>query len=125
MEAWKPIPGFDGHYEASSEQRAWLHLAAVMGNNFVNHLLGIAGNISAVQGAPISILQPLIEQTVQSLRTRPPFETQTGPARRGDTATMQQHLDMLAANPEWQEVYRALSASIMKLYEPIGSRTEG
>jgi predicted short-subunit dehydrogenase-like oxidoreductase (DUF2520 family) len=128
-EAWTTVRGVakaicDLNYEAGSEQRAWLHLSAVMGNNFVNHLLGIAAAISAAQGAPISILQPLIEQTVQSLRTKPPFETQTGPARRGDDATMQHHLDMLGGNPEWQDVYRALSASIMKLYAPIDKRTE-
>jgi predicted short-subunit dehydrogenase-like oxidoreductase (DUF2520 family) len=128
--AWEAVRGVakalcDLNYEASSEQRAWLHLAAVMGNNFVNHLLGIAASISAGQGTPIGVLQPLFEQTVNSLRTQSPFETQTGPARRGDAATMQHHLDMLAAHPEWQALYRALSASIMKLYAPIAGGKEG
>ncbi len=110
----------DHSYEAGSEQRAWMHVAAVMGNNFVNHLLGIASQISATQEVPISILQPLLEQPFQDFRTRQPFEVQTGPARRHDTASMQRQMDMLATKPEWQELYQAASASIMKLYEPIG-----
>jgi predicted short-subunit dehydrogenase-like oxidoreductase (DUF2520 family) len=109
----------DGSYEASSEQRAQLHLAAVIGNNFVNHLLGIAADISAQQGTPISVLQPLIEQTINDLRTQHPTLTQTGPAKRGDTATMELHLNMLAAQPCWQELYRAVSASIMSQYGAI------
>jgi predicted short-subunit dehydrogenase-like oxidoreductase (DUF2520 family) len=102
----------DTAYEASSEQRARLHLAAVIGNNFVNHLLGITSDISTAQQIPISILQPLIEQTVADLRTKHPRETQTGPAKRGDSTTMQRHLEMLAAHPQWQELYEAISASI-------------
>ncbi|MBS1615002.1 MAG: DUF2520 domain-containing protein [Bacteroidetes bacterium] len=110
----------DQQYEAGSEQRAWMHVAAVMGNNFVNHLLGIAASISATQEVPLSILQPLLEQPLQDMRTKQPFEVQTGPARRHDSASMQRQLDMLATKPEWQELYRAASASIMKLYKPIG-----
>jgi predicted short-subunit dehydrogenase-like oxidoreductase (DUF2520 family) len=105
-------------YEADSGQRAWLHLAAVIGNNFVNHLLGIAASISAAQHTPISILQPLLEQTISDMRARHPFETQTGPAKRGDTATMQRHLEMLHAHPEWQKLYEALSASIAAANTP-------
>lgn len=114
----------DRNYEAGSEQRVWMHLAAVIGNNFVNHLFGIAATISAEQEVPISLLQPLLEQTLNNLRTMPPFETQTGPARRGDEATMQRHLAMLASRPEWQEVYKTISASIMKLYGHIGEAKE-
>jgi predicted short-subunit dehydrogenase-like oxidoreductase (DUF2520 family) len=109
----------DTSYEASSDQRAWLHLAAVMGNNFVNHLLGIVSDISAAQGAPITLMQPLIEQTVANLRTIHPSLTQTGPAKRGDNSTMQQHLEMLAGNPQWQALYEAISASITNQYMPI------
>ena len=111
----------DTSYEASSAQREWLHLGAVIANNFVNHLLGIAGDIAASQAMPISLLQPLIEQTISNLRTLPPAQSQTGPARRGDAITMQHHAHMLAAHPEWQELYRTVSASIMKRYGVIGS----
>jgi predicted short-subunit dehydrogenase-like oxidoreductase (DUF2520 family) len=114
----------DTTYEASSEQRGKLHLAAVIGNNFVNHLLGIAADISAEDSTPISLLQPLIDQTVADLRITHPNQTQTGPAKRGDIATMQRHLEMLAAHPEWQEVYKVVSASIMTLYKPIRGKKQ-
>lgn len=110
----------DTSYEASSAQREWLHLAAVMSNNFINHLLNITNDITGAQGTPISLLQPLIEQTVTNLRTQNPSETQTGPARRGDLTTLEHHLQMLAGYPQWQELYRAISASIMNQYKAIG-----
>lgn len=107
-------------YEANSEQRAGLHLAAVVSNNFVNHLLSIATDICAGEGAPISLLQPLIEQTIANMRTQHPAESQTGPARRGDEATIGRHIAALADRPDWQALYKAMSASIMNQYRPIG-----
>ncbi len=123
--AWEVARGVakaicDTSYDADSAQREHLHLAAVLSNNFVNHLLGIAADMSAAQGLPVSLLQPLIEQTVANLRTTHPTDTQTGPARRGDAVTMQHHEQMLAAHPEWQELYKAISASIMNQYGLIG-----
>ena len=47
-------------YEASGEQRQWLHLAAVVSNNFVNHLLGVVTDICDTQGLPVNLLQPLL-----------------------------------------------------------------
>lgn len=103
----------DTAYEAGPDERRWLHLAAVMGNNFVNHLLGVTADLCEEHLLPVSLLQPLIEQTVASIRTQRPAAIQTGPARRHDSGTMAQHADMLATHPDWQELYRAISAAIM------------
>lgn len=103
----------DTAYEAGPEERRWLHLAAVMGNNFVNHLLGVTTDLCAGHQLPVSLLQPLIEQTVASIRTQHPVAIQTGPARRHDQGTMAQHEGMLESHPDWQALYGAISRSIM------------
>lgn len=103
----------DTCYEAGAGERRWLHLAAVMGNNFVNHLLGVTADLCAEHQLPVSLLQPLIEQTVASIRTQHPAAIQTGPARRHDLGTMSQQETMLEGRPEWQALYRAISTAIM------------
>jgi predicted short-subunit dehydrogenase-like oxidoreductase (DUF2520 family) len=108
-------------YEADTYQRQWLHLAAVFGNNFVNHLLGLAADICAAKGLPASLMQPIIEQTMSSLQTIHPHLSQTGPAKRHDTVTMDQHLQMLEGAQQMQELYKCLSVSIKDLF-PLPSK---
>lgn len=104
-------------FQASSEQRKWLHLCAVVENNFVNHLMAISESICKEQNLPVQVLQPLLMQTFQRNQLFPATETQTGPARRGDYASQKAHLSLLGGKPEWQQVYEAISRSIEKMYE--------
>ncbi len=103
----------DTSYEADAAERRWLHLAAVIGNNFVNHLLGVTTELCAEHRLPVSLLQPLIEQTVASIRTQHPATIQTGPARRHDLETIAGHESMLADHPDRAALYGAISAAIM------------
>jgi hypothetical protein len=41
-----------------------------------------------------------------------PARMQTGPATRGDHATVKKHLDLLASHPDWQQLYQFLSRDI-------------
>lgn len=108
----------DIQYELDSEKRKWLHLTAVLGNNFTNHLFSICEQLCNAQQVPFNILYPIIAQTADRILTQSPVALQTGPARRNDAGTMQKQLAMLAENPYWQDVYRALSASIENMYMP-------
>ncbi len=123
--AWEATPGKatsyvqeTGHaitdmlFEAHYEQRKWLHLSAVMSNNFVNHLLGICEQICADNNLPFSLLMPIIEQTFDRIRHTSPMNSQTGPAARNDTVTIQNQLALLAQHPRWQNVYKAITDSI-------------
>ena len=103
----------DTTYETGSEQRLWLHLAAVISNNFVNHLLGMATDICTAQSVPVSVLTPIVEQTVAAMRTQHPSLTQTGPARRHDADTIEKQLSMLDILPHWQALYTAITEAIM------------
>lgn len=103
-------------YETDSEQRKWLHLTAVLGNNFTNHLLSICEQLCRLHNMPFELLYPIISQTANRVLFQSPTELQTGPARRNDINTMENQTNMLASNPNWQSVYKALSASIENMY---------
>ncbi|HLO61168.1 MAG TPA: DUF2520 domain-containing protein [Bacteroidales bacterium] len=96
----------------NSEDRALIHLAAVMASNFSNHLLDIAGLILAGKNIPLSLLEPLMLETIKKAFELDPGKAQTGPALRGNTKTINRHIDMLSAWPEIQEIYRVMSESI-------------
>ncbi len=61
---------------------------------------------------PLSLLLPLIENTLLKIKTISPAEAQTGPAKRKDTKTIEKHLQMLEDKPQLQELYKKLSALI-------------
>ena len=103
-------------YHASSVERRQLHLAAVFGCNFVNHLYHLSVQIAHQAGFDFSVLSPLILETAhKALVTDNPVEVQTGPAVRNDEKVMRQHLEMLSSRPEWKEIYAILSENIRKV----------
>lgn len=99
-------------HRISDEQRSVLHVAAVFANNFSNHLYHIAGDILAKNDMPLDLLIPLIRETVAKLDDGSPAEMQTGPARRGDEATIQRHLNFLKKHPDYAKVYKILTDGI-------------
>ncbi len=104
-------------HEVSREQREWLHLTAVIGNNFTNHLMAICEDICKEQGVTFTLLLPILHQTFGRAIQMSPRASQTGPARRGDTDTMQAQTKLLKEHPEYKKVYKAVSESISKMYE--------
>lgn len=101
----------------SLEQRKYMHLNAVLVNNFSNHLMAIAAEICKAAHIDFNILLPIIQQTAERVVQQSPVGSQTGPAKRGDKSTMEQQVNLLEHHPEWQKVYESLSASIAKMYE--------
>ena len=101
-------------YQINSDQRKSLHVAAVFVNNFTNHLFHIGNEICEANNLPFDILLPLIEETSEKIKSLKPFNAQTGPAKRNDTATIKEHLENLTKNQ--QEIYTLLTQSIIKTY---------
>lgn len=106
----------DNTTNLTGTQRLNLHMAAVLGNNFTNHLFAICEQICKAQGISFDTLYPIIQQTAERIKEHSPKDLQTGPAKRGDISVMKKHVDLLSAKPEWQEVYKALSQSIAAMY---------
>lgn len=96
----------------SSEDRKGIHLAAVFANNFTNHMIDIAGQVMRQKSLDVSLLNPLIRETVEKALAQSPSSAQTGPAARGDTSTMQHHIEQLEFNPQLQALYRLISKNI-------------
>jgi predicted short-subunit dehydrogenase-like oxidoreductase (DUF2520 family) len=102
-------------YDLSDKDKMTLHIAAVFVNNFTNHLFKIGSEIIQQQQLPFDVLLPLIEETVNKIRNNPPEAMQTGPARRGDDATIEKHLEFLEKHtPQYELLYTVLSIGINK-----------
>jgi predicted short-subunit dehydrogenase-like oxidoreductase (DUF2520 family) len=96
------------------KQRKALHVSAVFVCNFTNHLYQIGNEICTANNIPFSILQPLIEETAQKIKSLSPQEAQTGPAVRHDTKTIEKHIDFLT-NENQKEIYKILTKSIQNV----------
>lgn len=102
-------------FQASSAQRAVLHLSAVMGANFFNHLLAVCQQLLRSEGCSLALLSPILQQTLEAAANAADVAAlQTGPARRRDAATLEKHVRMLADKPTWAEMYKAISLSIQQ-----------
>lgn len=100
--------------EANQLQRQQLHVAAVMANNFVNFWYVLANDFCKKQQLDFQLLLPLIQQSAMRLKEQLPHATQTGPAIRGDEATIQQHLLLLSNQPEIKALYSQMSTAIQQ-----------
>lgn len=98
-------------FPINSEQRKALHVAAVFVNNFTNHLYQIGHEICEENQVPFDILKPLIQETAQKIKTLDPIDAQTGPAKRGDSSTIEAHLEYLT-NENQKNIYKILTQSI-------------
>ncbi len=103
-------------YELGSEQRAHLHLAAVFANNFTNYLFTAADEVLRTAGIERGVLNSLIRETLEKAIDPGPVTSQTGPAIRGDIATLKKHLNLLSFSTELREVYQCLTTSIQNYY---------
>lgn len=99
-------------YQADSEQRKSLHLAAVFACNFTNHMYVLAFDLLKKYGLPFDVLLSLIDETARKVHDLSPSDAQTGPAVRFDRQVIAGHLQMLSGDQDVQAIYRMLSDSI-------------
>lgn len=96
------------------EERLRLHVAAVVVNNFTNHLYALAEAYCRKENLDFRMLWPLIEETAARVKEISPTQSQTGPSIRGDEETLRKHLEILEAHPRLKRVYEFLSEDIRK-----------
>jgi len=106
------------HILADTERRK-MHLAAVVANNFTNHLLGLMKQFAQQNELDFALLKPIINSTIESAVEGDPLQLQTGPAIRRDHKTLQAHQQLLAGNKTLASVYEALTNSIQQSYKNI------
>ena len=101
--------------EAGNEERLRLHVAAVIANNFGNHLLHLTEQFCQREGIDFNLLYPIMEETVHRLQYAPPSAVQTGPAIRRDTSTIQTHIELLKKHEALLQLYKAFTESIQQI----------
>jgi hypothetical protein len=97
---------------ANDEQRLKLHVAAIIANNFANHLFSLTEDFCKKEQVDFKLLLPIINETTRRLRTSSPTDVQTGPAARNDESTIEKHLSLLANYPKLKNLYKLITDSI-------------
>lgn len=107
--------GFTKIAQADSEKRRRVHLCGVFACNFTNAMIGISQKILNDSGIDSGIIEPLVEETVEKLKSLPAKEAQTGPAARNDMTTIHSHQSLMKEMNlhEESEIYRLISEYIM------------
>jgi predicted short-subunit dehydrogenase-like oxidoreductase (DUF2520 family) len=100
--------------QAGDDARRKLHVAAVVVNNFTNHLYALADDYCRKEGLDFKQLLPLIEETALRIKDMPPLQAQTGPAIRHDGDTIHKHLELLKNHPQLKNLYILLTESIQQ-----------
>ena len=101
--------------EVADGDRAAYHAAACIAANHVVALLGQVERVAAAVGLDLESFLPLTRAAVDDVAALGARAALTGPARRGDWATLSRHLDAL---PEGERAgYQAGAALATRLAE--------
>ena len=106
----------------SSEQRKFLHLAAVFACNFTNHFFAVSKLLTESNGVDFNLLKPLINETVRKAENADPKECQSGPAVRNDQEILNLHLKMLENYDTLKKIYTFVSRSITEFRDKCNQK---
>ena len=105
--AQEVVSGLGGHgFVVDDADRAAYHAAAVIASNHVVALLGQAERVAASVGVPFEAYLDLVRATLDNVAELGPAAALTGPAARGDQATIERHL--AALDPDERAAYQAM-----------------
>ena len=107
-------------FNASSQARAKIHLAAVFTHNFSNHCLALSQQILDEEGLPKDLMRPLAEGLMEGAQSGNSFSLQTGVALRKDLGSQMKHIELLKGfsnNKELIEFYKFVSKHIADSHE--------
>lgn len=100
-------------FEVADGDRAAYHAAACIASNHLVALLGQVERVAATVGLPLGAFEGLVEGSVRNAFVLGPAAALTGPAARGDLATLERHRDALA--PEELPAYDAMVGLAVRL----------
>ena len=96
----------------STNDRQYLHLAAVWACNFVNYCYSVAADILENKDIPFNVIIPLINETTQKVHDINPKDAQTGPAVRWDKNIIEKQMNLMSLFPSKQAIYGMISKDI-------------
>ena len=98
----------------TAAQKKALHISAIGINNFTHFILSKSKEYCRFNSLDFSLLNPLLKQTIESFSNEEePLKKQTGPARRGDLTIIENHIEALSGDKEFQALYKDLSQYIL------------
>ncbi|HYI61352.1 MAG TPA: DUF2520 domain-containing protein [Acidimicrobiales bacterium] len=95
------------------EHRAGYHAAACIASNHLVALLGQVERVAGPVGVPLAAYLDLARDTLDNVAALGPAAALTGPAARGDEATLDRH--RAALDPAERPAYDALAAAARRL----------
>ena len=101
------------------ETRKIIHLSAVFSCNFLNYLLYISDDLLKTKKIDLSILNPIIYETIRKASEGNIISNQTGPAIRKDFKTIEKHLAILSKNrkKKYIDIYNSITKNIISSNE--------
>lgn len=111
------VADLGGHaFTVADADRAAYHAAACIASNHLVALLGQVERVAATAGVPLEAYLDLVRGTVDNVAALGPAAALTGPAARGDWATIDRHLGAL--DPSERSAYEALMLAARRLVAP-------
>ncbi len=100
-------------FEVADDDRVRYHAAAAVASNHLVALLGQVERMAAAIAVPFDAYLDLVRATVDNVEELGARAALTGPAARGDEATVARHL--AAIEPSEREAYEAMVAEVRRL----------
>ena len=98
----------------TAAQKKALHISAIGINNFTHFILSKSKDYCTSKNIDFSLLQPLLKQTVGTfIDKKNTLLKQTGPAKRGDLNIIENHIEALSDDKDFQALYKDLSQYIL------------
>ena len=117
-------------FTVPTEFKALYHASAVMASGHLVALFSVAAEMLVTCGLSETeaqkVLLPLVESTINNLKTQSFAKALTGPFARADVKTLQLHLEALSerALPQTIEIYRQLGEQSLHLAERQGAEKQ-
>ncbi len=135
MEGEEPVISFSKYFarklgsrviEIEPAAKPYLHAAAVTASNYLVALIESAGQIAGMGGLDkdeaLRALMPLVEKSVENIRESDTLSAAlSGPAARGDTSTISDHIELLEQNPRLAGLYKQMGNTLVALSESAGT----
>jgi len=100
------------------EDKPVYHLIGVFSSNLLVGLIasvnGLSNKIGWRRKEFLKMIIPLIEETVNNIKTLGAHKSLSGPLRRGDAEVVKKHLATLKNDKNLLQIYKALSRAIVK-----------
>lgn len=105
-------------FSLNADRKALYHAATVMACNNLISLLSLSQQMleaADVSNGADNILRPLIENSLNNYFRSGDVGALTGPISRGDSKTVEAHIESLKAHPDWQRIYSSLGEIAVSL----------